>query len=337
LIKIATFFNDAGASNNFVSLIKRYKDEYEWSFYLLKDSPAYKIFLQASMPIIEITPNTDIYTTLYQLQPSIILVGTGWQNKMHLDFIRSSNQLKIPSIASLDHWTNYKERFNYPNKNWKDNLPEYITVNDEVGYKIAQNATFKNIIKLKFYNLLDEIQSFHNIKSQEQNAILFISEPTQEVAYQHYRDENYWGFDEFIVCEAICKNIRLFATNKLTIRLHPSDEPQKYNYLHEKYKHINIEIENSYETKLIDSLSGHNTIIGIDGYVLYEAMILSKLAISLLPSSNRKCLVPLFQENILQSLDSIKLSQLKKEEQINSVASFGIDFATLIQKIITKS
>jgi hypothetical protein len=333
VLKIAAFFNDGGPSNNLLSIVKRYEKEYEWYFFAFKNAPAFKIFQNAKLHVIELNESSNIKDELAKITPDVIFIGTSWQSKTHLEFIKIAKSEHIPCVAFLEHWVNYKERFGYPNENWKQNLPDFITLSDAYGYEMAQNLGFSNIIKLRFYNLLDDIEIFQKSKIKEQNRVLFISEPTKKVAFTTFGNENYWGFDEFSVCEEICKNMDKFSTSGLTVRLHPSDEAQKYDFLLQKYPNLSIEIENPYETPLIDSLCKNRVIIGIDGFVLFEAMVLGKLSISLIPSSKRECVVPIFKQNKITTLAGLKLTDFEIRSSIDEIKSFGIDFASIVKKI----
>ncbi|MDD2357036.1 MAG: hypothetical protein PHX13_03890 [Thiovulaceae bacterium] len=335
MVKIAVFCNDAAVSNNILPILKKYAAKYTWYVYVHKDSPAWKIFQSNRIDLIELEENADIKEELTKGDPDVVYVGTSWQNTTHLEFIKVAKTLQIRSIAAMDHWVNYRERFGYPHETWQDNLPDFITVNDEDGYKTAKKFHFPNIIKLRFYALLEDITLFQNKKIKEHDSVLFISEPTQKVALTTFGDENYWGFNEFDVCEEICKNMDIFATDNLTIRLHPSDEPKKYDYLPSRYPNVHIQIESPYEKALIDSLCENKIIIGIDGFVLYEAMVLGKVSLSLIPSSKRECFVPLFEQNKIQSISQdLKLDHFKNRNCTHQTESFGIDFATMIDERI---
>ena len=332
MVRIATFFHDAAVSNNILPILKKYKYNYEWYIYVYKDSPAFKIFTASRITVIELE---NITQALTELHSDILLVGTSWQNKAHLEFIKIAKMLHIPSIATMDHWVSYRERFTYPHESWRENLPDFVTVNDHEAYITAQKFNLPNIISLKFYSLLEDIEIFKKSTIKERDATLFISEPTKKVALTTYEDENYWGFSEFDVIEQICKSLDSCDTSSLTIRLHPSDEEHKYDYLIKKYPNIEITMENPYKKPLIESLCEYKIIIGIDGFVLFEAMVLGKLSISLMPSSKRGCVVPIFEQNKIKVIDkNMKLSDFKKDMFMDEIKSFGIDFATMIKQIV---
>ena len=333
MITIAAFCNDAAPSNNLVSIVKKYEKEFTWYFFAYKNSPAFRIFKDAGQHVAELHEKSDIENELKNTLADVVIVGTSWQNKTHLEFIKKAREFHVPSIALLEHWVNYRERFGYPQDGWQENRADFVTLNDEFGYAIAQKLGFANAIKLRFEALLDDIQRFQTCKNEEENSVLFISEPTKKVASTTFGDENFWGFNEFEVCEEICKNMDKFSTPHLTIRLHPSDETQKYDYLLQKYPNLSIEIENPYETPLIESLCKNRIIIGIDGFVLFEAMVLGKLSISLIPSLKRECVVPIFEQNKITTLKDLKLSDFKVKSSMDEINSFGIDFASMVKKI----
>ena len=236
--KIVLFFYDSGPSDNVTNIIKKFKNKASWYFFVYKDSPAYKIAKKKSLGhiLIDMDKVSDLKKQIQTINPNFIYVGTSWQNKIHLDFIHMARELFIPSVASMDHWVHYRERFDYPKKNWEKNRPDFITVNDKYGYSIAKKFGFKNIIKLNFYTLLNDIKKLEKLKIKEKNEVLFISEPTLKVAKIHFNDENYWGFSEFDLVENIANSIEHFKTKNLKIRLHPSDKEGKYDYLIKKYK-----------------------------------------------------------------------------------------------------
>jgi hypothetical protein len=333
VLKIAAFCNDAAPSNNLVSIVKKYEKEFTWYFFAYKNSPAFRIFQDAGLHIRELYEKSNIEDLLKNISADIVIVGTSWQNRTHLEFIKKARKLHIHSIALLEHWVNYRERFGYPQDGWQENIADFVTLNDEAGYAMAQKLGFYNVVKLRFEALLDDIQRFQTCKNEEENRVLFISEPTKKVASTTFGDENFWGFNEFEVCEEICKNMDKFSTSGLTVRLHPSDEAQKYDFLLQKYPNLSIEIENPYETPLIDSLCKNRVIIGIDGFVLFEAMVLGKLSISLIPSSKRECVVPIFEQNKITTLVDLKLSDFQVKSSMDEINSFGIDFASMVKKI----
>jgi len=51
-------------------------------------------------------------------------------------------------VSFIDHWVNYRERFGYPLKNWKNNLPDEIWAGDKYAFLIAKKL-FNKILPIK--------------------------------------------------------------------------------------------------------------------------------------------------------------------------------------------
>ncbi|MEA2091816.1 MAG: hypothetical protein U9O83_05585, partial [Campylobacterota bacterium] len=176
-----------------------------------------------------------------------------------------------------------------------------------------------------------------NTNIKEKSQLLYVSEPTKQVAQKSFGDADFWGFNEFEIAETLCENLNIFQVNTILIRLHPSDDRSKYNYLLKKYRDINIEIQNPYDKTLLHSIQESKIVIGIDGFVLYEAMVLGKVSISYIPSDKRECFVPLYKPNIIKVINKkIKLSDFKSQQTINQVEDFGIAFDKAVEIILEK-
>lgn len=334
MIKITLFSNDAGPTENIINIIKEFEYDYEWSIFVYEQSPARNLFEKANIKTTFIDANTNLEELLKKENPQILYVTTSWQNKTHITLIKLAKKLGIKSLSSMDHWVNYRQRFNYPQQNWQSNLPDFMSINDTYAYELANSYGFKGVLPIKFYTLLNDFKKLKTYSEQEKNQLLFISEPTLSVAKTLYNDENYWGFSEYELLETICDNLHLFQVEVLKIRLHPSDEPNKYDYIHEKYPHLQLKIENPYESDVFYSILESKKIIGVDGVVLFKAKILGKTSISLLLSNKRECTVPLFKENIIYDIKDI--AQCKKQHSKEEIKNFGLPFNKLIEKILEK-
>ena len=105
---------------------------------------------------------------------------------------------------------------------------------------------------------------------------------------KRFGNENGYGFTEYKIVEDICSKF-----DNILIRLHPSDEIDKYSYLEERFPLKNVEIINFNSETLTSSLKKANLVIGIDGMALFLSYILNLNTISYIPNSNRKLTIPL--------------------------------------------
>ena len=74
---------------------------------------------------------------------SWLLAGTGWQTNFEIQAISKARKLGIKTVAFLDHWVNYRERFKF---NGSEILPDEIWVGDRDAETLASNI-FREIPK----------------------------------------------------------------------------------------------------------------------------------------------------------------------------------------------
>lgn len=325
--KIALFAHDAGGAEIVLELLKASLHVGEFRIFCLQNSPCYNLIKTKKLEHFwcEIVPDqSDIETKLTSFKPDIILYGTGWQNHLEYHFLHYAKAHKLQSIAFLDHWTNYRERFGYPEQHWENNLPSFIAVHDQTSFDKALNLGLPNIIALKNYALLAQLKEAQSIlpTTQENDTLLFLSEPTAKVAARSFQNAYIWGFTEKEVFEDILTNHDKFECKDILIRLHPSDEPTTYQA-------ISSDVMFSHAT-LLEDIAHAKVIIGIDTVALYTAYLLGKKVISYIPSNKRECLVPLPKSNQLTSFEHFELSSL--EQRHEKPDDFGMDFALFLKK-----
>jgi len=323
--KIALFAHDAGGAEILLELLKASLHAGDFSVFCLKDSPCFRLLRAKHLEEFcqEIHEDKkDIVTKLSSFHPDLILYATGWQNHLEYHFLEYARAHHIPSVAFLDHWTNYRERFGYPEINWQNNLPDFIAAHDKVSEAKAKKFELPNVVGIKNYALLAQLKNF---KSREQSdTLLFLSEPTSKVALNSFGDAYFWGFNEKEVFKNILTCKEKFECQNLIIRLHPSDSAQTYQELDKNATFSDVSLE--------EDIARAKVIIGIDTVALYTAFLLGKKVLSYIPSNKRDCQVPLPKTNQLRSFENFKLSQLQTIQE--KPENFGIDFALFLEKYL---
>lgn len=325
--KIALFAHDAGGAEILLELLKASSPVGEFRIFALADSPCYTLIKAKKLEHFwcEIThKRSDIETKLASFAPSLILYGTGWQNHLEYHFLNYAKAHNILSVAFLDHWTNYRERFGFPEKNWENNLPSFIATHDQTSFDIAQSLGLPNVIAIKNYALCTQLKEAQSVLANipESDTLLFLSEPTAKVAKRSFGDAYAWGFSEKEVFEDILTCKALFGCKNILIRLHPSDTA-------ETYQTIDPNATFSHST-LLEDIAHAKVVIGIDTVALYTAYLLGKYVLSYIPSTKRECCVPLPKKNQLTTFEHFHLNQLEKISQ--NPEDFGMDFALFLEK-----
>jgi len=318
------FFVDAGPSELIAAHLTQNRD-ITFKLITLADAPALEIFKKYDLPLENtlllqksIAPLLDSLT-----QDSLLICATSWQTTLHFEIFEKVAKEQL--YVLLDHWVGYDKRMLYKDKEYTSQMSGFL-VEDIHAYKEAKKQNLQPTIALKNDYLKTIKSSFTPLQNPQ--ALLFLSEPTREVALKSYGDAEYWGFDEYLALEDILKEFALFDTSELIIRLHPSDRRDKYETLLKKYPHIKTAIELPHSVTMFDSLAHAKVVIGFDTYALYIAEVLGLKAISYLPSQNRICTLPI--TNKIKSLDdiaSLKPNRLLDEED------FGEDFKTFLEGI----
>ena len=321
-LKIAIVSNDAGASEILVAYIKEHFEKASWTLYAPYGSAFEDI---ASREGLQTQSSLDIYGY------DALFFGTGWQKKVEREFVKEAKLLGIPSFAFLDHWSSYRERFDYPDASWRRNLPNFVVVSDEKAEKLAKEYALAETLRINNFYLQHQLDYLNQEEVSPSDNLLFLSEPTQEVALNTYGDENYWGFTQYSALEEILTNFERFGCKGLHIRLHPAQDKHHYAKVLKKFPRIKSQIYPSSFYPLEKDILRSRMIIGFDTMALYTAGLLHKPVLSFLPSDNREFLLPLPASHQLRSLSNITKKHLQNVEL--RLSNDGIDFATIKKKI----
>lgn len=328
---IAVVSNDAGCSELLCALIERHNQDASWHLFAQPQSPMATICGKAHLDYI---PITAAAAQLSSLRPDLLLFGTGWQERIERPFVRYCKEHHIPTVAFLDHWSNYRERFGYPEAGWEENLGDFSALSDPNALALAAEYALPSPLPLPNYYLLRMIEEASHIPYTPKNTLLFLSEPTDAVARRTYGDPMYWGFTQFSALEEILKHFDSFGCESLSLRLHPSDTGEGYDALLKRYPDISSSIHTAAEIDLSEHLLESKVVIGFDTMALYIAALLGKAVISYLPSPNRDFLLPLPPERQLRNLDQLDAGDIRPLHI--RLDDFGMDFASFLKKVTDK-
>ena len=137
--KIDVVAFDAGGAELLSSMVQYELDNYSWRLITPDNSPAKAIFKQKNLSrLLYIKRNAeDIFRRWDSSNPDYLFCGTG-TNGFELPFIKEARYRGITSVAFLDHWINYRERFGYPDANWEENNPDFFALSDNRAYALAE-------------------------------------------------------------------------------------------------------------------------------------------------------------------------------------------------------
>lgn len=260
-------------------------------------------------PAIDIFEKKGIPNTKHNLVDAIkksdyVITSTSWQSDLEKEAIFLSKKIGKYIISLIDHWVNYKERFNL---NGIINLPNEIWVTDDYALKIAKSEFFNIKIKKIENYYLKNIEAIIKEKiiikknSKSNLRALFIGENISDHALKQNHDKNSFGYTEQKALKYLIDNFKKlkYDIDVLKIRPHPSDKKDKYNWVL-KYEFVKS-ICNREE--LIDDICNFDIIFGCESMALVIALIANKKVISCIPNKTKKSSLPF--KNIIKLRDCI--------------------------------
>ena len=240
--------NDAGGAEHIVWLLRNF----DHPVTALIQGPAIKIFEKAGFEF-------QIASTFQQLlESNLIITGSGWMSELENKVIRECTVNQVPTITVLDHWVNYKERFEREPKV----IPNMLAVTNSLALGLASDLFPKAPVWLLPDSQLEDYKNLIR-KFPSGNKVLVLLEPTSSLS-------NEFSISDNMNLELIEKAVELNMRRKLTgvvLRLHPSQvagDP-KFQVMRSRFPEITF----SDEKDLADDLKFSAIVLGFSTYGLY--------------------------------------------------------------------
>lgn len=156
----------------------------------------------------------------------LLFVGTSVESFLEYALIKEASLKNIPSIAIVDHWVNYRKRFE---RNGVHHWPTLILVNDVIARNEATHEGVP-VEKIKFFGnpwwyTLEKQRIQFNKEKTSLNKLLFLSDNLQETWGNNTKE--ILGYTEFEVLESLIKVLK--GRCKLVVRFHPKENPKKFD------------------------------------------------------------------------------------------------------------
>jgi len=274
--KYVVIVHDAGAAEIIVAHLVHEGNKLDVHAFIA--GPAVSIFRREGIPYKKV-PNgkTKIMELLRtHTDADLVLLGTGWMTSTESDALQAVKQLGMKHVVYLESWVNYRERFGYPEPEWRKNLPDEIWVGDREAFSIAQKyfpkIRLRYIPNRYFTKMIARYKEEKAKLTSRPDAILFLSDATPESS------------------EALRKLLDLLVVSSkaksLVIRLHPADPNDRYQELLASYK-TKIRIKVSREKDIVRNLIPTRLVIGTETVALVVALLVGVKTVSLVSKGKR--------------------------------------------------
>ncbi len=282
---LAIVAHDAGAAAHIFSwLDSGFININECRFCL--DGPAKKLF-KSLKPKIKLF---SIYEVL--AHADTLISGTGWSSSLEHNARALAKEKGIYSVAVIDHWLNYSERFIRKDIQV---LPDTIWVSDEYAHLEAKSC-FPDIEIVQQRNdylksNIEAVLAHSYVKQEESTNVLYLLEPIRDIWADDAISGEFQALDYFINS---IPSLDFGKKYSIILRPHPSESLNKYDKWIESLDSPHIRIEK--EQSLPELLAWSDIVVGCETYAMVIALSVDKRVISSLPKNAHSCRLP--HENI---------------------------------------
>ncbi|MBN9244821.1 MAG: hypothetical protein J0I98_18715 [Mesorhizobium sp.] len=272
---VAVVCHDAGTANILLWGLR----EASVPFRLYAAGPARRIAEQLALPVWE----EDLDSALNGA--GSLVSGTGWASSVEHDARAKARALGLPSIAVLDHWANYQERFE---RQGQQVLPDRYWVTDEIALERARRIFGADAATELVPNLYlaRQLSMIRPIDAATPNVLLYVLEPARS-DWGRGIDGEFQALDFFLD-----RFPKLALPNDLVIRLrpHPSDAPGKYAAWMDRNSGFLIELDTAPD--MAAALSDVRYVVGCESYGLVVALNAGRKVYCSLPPHAPACRLP---------------------------------------------
>jgi hypothetical protein len=276
--------NDAGGAEILSAYVKKHEAKYLFCL----EGPAARIFQRKLGNFRNLSLSEAVS------QSEALLCGSGWQSNLELQAIELAGTLGKPSICWLDHWVNYRARFE---RNGNSIFPSEVWVSDRYAVEIAGREIPEVPVHIKNNPYLEEVaEEYADVRPSMPTvigklAILYVCEPIGDHALLRYGNRYHWGYTEVEAIQYFFDNLHVFGgqIGQVLIRPHPSENRQKYESL---VPLCNFPVTISEAPSLLADLKSSDYVVGSNSMAMVVAHLVGKRIISCIPPGGAPCSLP---------------------------------------------
>lgn len=304
---IAVVCHDAGGAE----MLSSYVRQSDLNYLYVLEGPARKIF-ERKLGSIDTTPLGEAVR-----QSTSILCGTSWQSDIEVNAIKLARTLGKHSIAFIDHWVNYRERFTRSGETF---LPDGIWVGDRMAETMARTifpglpVTWVDNPYLQ--DIRREMAAIETPNSHQQDSIsiLYVCEPVSEHALLQHGNAHFWGYVEDEALRYFLSNCSVLGKpiKRILIRPHPSERAEKYSWVQREFE---LPIEMGGVHTLLEEIVSSDVVVGCESMAMVVGLCANKHVVSCIPPGGRSCVLPHPEITSLQEMVAMKMTNARSSSK----------------------
>jgi hypothetical protein len=271
---LAIVCHDAGAANIILHAVPKDKE----GLRIFVRGPAERIAVELGHP-------TNVESLEAALEgATALLSGTGWADDLEHRARVLATERNIFSIAVLDHWVNYHERFT---RAGVEALPHRWWVTD--AYAMDEARRHFDTCRIDLVPNLyaaRQLSTISPIASDTEDVLLYILEPARS-DWGKSQPGEFQALDYFV--ETLSK-LGLPDTLKVVLRPHPADPPKKYEDWVQRQSGIALSMDRS--PSISNAIGRSRWVAGCESFGLTLALGAGRPVFCTLPPHAPACRLP---------------------------------------------
>jgi hypothetical protein len=285
--------HDAGGAEILSSYVRQQKPDCRF----VLAGPAVKIFERKLGPL-QLSP-----LEIALADSDSLLCGTSWQSDIEWRAIALARDRGMPSVAFLDHWLNYRERFM---RDGEVHLPDEIWVGDGLARERAEvlfpGCAIRLVDNPYFADLRNELASLKRGPAPADGGlrILYVCEPLREHALLEHGNERHWGYVEEDALRYFLSHLDVLGApvGQIVLRPHPSEKPDKYDWALREFALPIVRGGRSLFEEVVDA----DVVVGCESMAMVIGLLGGRRVLSSVPPGGRACSLPQTGIESLQGL-----------------------------------
>jgi len=220
-----------------------------------------------------------------------LLCGTSWQSTLELDAIAAARAHGLRTIAWLDHWVNYRERFEHEGRAV---LPDELWVGDEFALARAREIFPQLPVTLAGNPYFDDIRAEAKrlpVRPAGGPAtVLYVSEPVSQHGHMS-ADTARVGYDEHEALRYFLSKLPALgvAVERVLLRPHPSEPPEKYDWA---LGSEGVRVQRGGGRPLMEEIGESDIVAGMESMAMVIGLLAGKRVVCCIPPGGRPCALP---------------------------------------------